>query len=418
MSKKRILYIHHGGTQGGAPLSLLSLLNYLDRSSYEPIVCSSENDVEVLNFFDKSGYKTCTCRLKRFAHTTGGSYNLLKPSGWCQLLNWYLDYPAGKLRLKELLQNMQPDIVHFNSLTLAPYAQVSAKMGLPSIVHVRESVLKGTFGFRRRWLTHHLNRYTDQVIAVCFDNLERLQLIVGKGQVIYNPIDFKKFDATIDKQKMRSALGITIDAKIALFGGGSVPNAKGLKEFITAMGRVRKQEPCTVCLMPSFIQPLSPYNRVWTLKRRVGWLLGIYKKQDRMYKLIEQGGLLECIVKSEFTNKIEYWIAASDVVCAPHILPHFSRTVIEAGAMKKPVVAFQIGGINEVVTHLGNGLLVEIGDVAGLAAAIEELFSNQNLCKRLGENGWHQAQRLFAAENIAKQISAVYEEMLSVSDKG
>jgi glycosyltransferase involved in cell wall biosynthesis len=170
--------------------------------------------------------------------------------------------------------------------------------------------------------------------------------------------------------------------------------------------------------MPSFIQPLSPYNRVWTLKRRVGWLLGIYKKQDRMYKLIEQGGLLECIVKSEFTNKIEYWIAASDVVCAPHILPHFSRTVIEAGAMKKPVVAFQIGGINEVVTHLGNGLLVEIGDVAGLAAAIEELFSNQNLCKRLGENGWHQAQRLFAAENIAKQISAVYEEMLSVSDKG
>jgi len=198
-----------------------------------------------------------------------------------------------------------------------------------------------------------------------------------------------------------------------LFAGGSVQDAKGLKEFIEAMGLVKKHEPHTVCLMPSFVLPLSPKERVWTLKRRFGWLLGIYKKQDRLYKLIEKGGLKGHIVRSDFTYEIERWIAACDVVCAPHILPHFSRTVIEAGAMKKPVVAFIIGGISEVVAHQGNGLLVANSDVAGLAAAIEELFVNEGLCMRLGINGWQQAQQLFAAEISATQVATVYEELLS-----
>ncbi|HEY8661601.1 MAG TPA: hypothetical protein VIL78_21375, partial [Hanamia sp.] len=157
MVKKRILYIHHGSSHGGAPMSLLSLLNYLDRSRYEPIVCSSENNAEVLEFFAGYGYQTCACRLQRFDHTTGGSYNLLTFAGWHQLFRWYKDFGDAKLRLKELLVNLQPDMVHFNSLTLAPYARVSSSMGIPSIVHVREPVLKGLFGFRRKWLEHNLN---------------------------------------------------------------------------------------------------------------------------------------------------------------------------------------------------------------------------------------------------------------------
>ena len=80
--------------------------------------------------------------------------------------------------------------------------------------------------------------------------------------------------------------------------------------------------------------------------------------------------------------------------------------------MKKPVVAFRVGGIEEVVDHRGNGLLVEVGDVAGLAEAIQELFANEEQCRRLGESGWLQARSLFAAEMSAAQVTDVYEEML------
>lgn len=417
MKRKRILYIHHGSTHGGAPISLLSLLNYLDHSSYEPIVCSSENDNEVLELFARNGYQTCACRLQRFAHTTGGSYNLLKLSGWQQLFGWFRDYRAAMQHLEVFLRDLQPDIVHFNSLTLAPYAQVPARMGIPNVVHVRESVVHGVFGLRRAWLKRQLKRYARRVIAICRDNLDRLQTEAGFCQVIYNPIDFRKFDSKIDKQRARAALGIAPDAKVALFAGGSVPEAKGLREYLEAMGRVKKREPRAVCLMPSFSLPPSPHDRTWTIKRRIGWLMGIYRKQDRQFKQIEKSGLSDSIVHSEFTYEIERWIAASDVVCAPHVLPHFSRTVIEAGAMKKPVVAFRVGGIEEVVTNRGNGLLIQVGDVTGLAEAIEELFSNENECRTMGENGWQQALRLFDAGRSAAQVARLYEELSPATGK-
>jgi len=65
-----------------------------------------------------------------------------------------------------------------------------------------------------------------------------------------------------------------------------------------------------------------------------------------------------------------------------------------------------------VVDHRGNGLLVEVGDVAGLAGAIQELFAGEEQCRRLGESGWQQARSLFAAEMSAAQVTDVYEEML------
>jgi glycosyltransferase involved in cell wall biosynthesis len=393
-------------------LSLLSLLSHLDCSRYEPIVCSSEGDSEVVELFSKNNFATCDCRLQRFAHTTGGSYNMVRPSGWYQIVYWIRDYRSASVRLEKLLRDLQPDLVHFNSLTLAPYTHVPARMKIPNVVHVRESVVQGIFGIRRTWLTRHLNRYASRVIAICRDNLGRLELDPGRGQVIYNPIDFRKFDATIDKQEARSALGIAPDAKVALFAGGSVPDAKGLREYLEAMGRVIERDSRAVCLMPSFVPPLSPANRVWNYRRRVGWLMGIYRKNDSLARCIERGALGSSIVCSSFTFDIEQWIAASDVICAPHILPHFSRTVVEAGAMKKPVIAFRVGGIEEVVDHWSNGLLVEIGDVAGLAGAILQLFANEEECRRMGENGWQQARNLFDAESSAAQVADVYKELL------
>ena len=49
---KRILYIHHGGEIGGAPLSLLFLLEQLDRDCYDPVLLFLADGaaVEVFSF--------------------------------------------------------------------------------------------------------------------------------------------------------------------------------------------------------------------------------------------------------------------------------------------------------------------------------------------------------------------------------
>ncbi len=412
MPPKRILYIHHGSARGGAFLSLLYLITALDRTKYEPIVCSSEADREVLDLFEKNGCRTCACRLTRFAHTTGGTYNLLRYAGWRQFLTWLLEYNAAARRLKTLLLELKPDLVHFNSLTLAPYAKVPDSMCIPTIVHVRESIVNGLFGIRRKWLTRQIQHHAGKVIAICQDNLDRLHLNEEKSSVIYNPVDMGKFDFRIDRSLARKKLGIPDRAPVTLFAGGSVWDAKGLSEFIKAMHIVRTKMPGLICLMPGFSMPADPAQRLWTLKRRIAWMLGLFRKSDRFFRLFKENGLDTKIICCDFVYDIENWLAACDVVCVPHMQPHFSRTVMEAGAMKKPVSGFSIGGVSEVVQNDVTGLLVRRGDVSALADATIKLLEDPVLAGRLGEAGYRQAAAKFSADHSAQQVEKNYEELI------
>jgi glycosyltransferase involved in cell wall biosynthesis len=114
------------------------------------------------------------------------------------------------------------------------------------------------------------------------------------------------------------------------------------------------------------------------------------------------------IVRRDFVYDIERWIAACDVVCVPHVQPHFSRTIMEAGAMKKPVAAFKVGGVEEVVQHEVTGLMCRCGDVKGLAEAVARLLQDRALAKRLGEGGYAQAIREFDARGHACKVAAIY----------
>jgi glycosyltransferase involved in cell wall biosynthesis len=62
---------------------------------------------------------------------------------------------------------------------------------------------------------------------------------------------------------------------------------------------------------------------------------------------------------------------------------NFPHTVVEALAVGTPVLATRAGGVAEVVRHEENGLLVPIGDVAGLTAAVRRFFGDEELRRRL-----------------------------------
>jgi glycosyltransferase involved in cell wall biosynthesis len=65
---------------------------------------------------------------------------------------------------------------------------------------------------------------------------------------------------------------------------------------------------------------------------------------------------------------------------------NFPHTVVEALAVGTPVIATRTGGVEEVVRDGENGLLVEPGDVDGLAVAIDRFFDDGELAARLREN--------------------------------
>ncbi|RDI23438.1 glycosyltransferase involved in cell wall biosynthesis [Pseudacidovorax intermedius] len=85
----------------------------------------------------------------------------------------------------------------------------------------------------------------------------------------------------------------------------------------------------------------------------------------------------------------------------------FGRSIIEAWAHGRPVIAFACGAPAQLIRHDVDGLLVDEGDVAGLAAAIERLHRDPALADRLGRAGRERTQREFATPRVLAQLTAV-----------
>jgi glycosyltransferase involved in cell wall biosynthesis len=90
------------------------------------------------------------------------------------------------------------------------------------------------------------------------------------------------------------------------------------------------------------------------------------------------------------------------------------RVVVEAFMRGRPVVATRAGGTPEIVEHDVNGLLVDRGDSAALAAAIERVLTDRALAQRLGEAAHRSAARwVTTPEQFADSFRALVDGVLA-----
>jgi glycosyltransferase involved in cell wall biosynthesis len=104
--------------------------------------------------------------------------------------------------------------------------------------------------------------------------------------------------------------------------------------------------------------------------------------------------------------------AASDVLVVPSTrLEPFGRVAVEAGHYGLPVVASGHGGLREIVRHNENGILVEPGSHAALAAALTRLIQNGDLRRRLGTAA-EQSALGHSVASVADQYLKLYREIV------
>lgn len=105
------------------------------------------------------------------------------------------------------------------------------------------------------------------------------------------------------------------------------------------------------------------------------------------------------------------WIRAS-VAVVPSVLEEpVGRTAIEAMLAGRPVVASDVGGLRDVVTHGVTGLTVPPGDARALAAALDNLLDDPEQRRRLGETGRRHA-RQFEAAAVVPRILRVFDDAI------
>ncbi len=99
-----------------------------------------------------------------------------------------------------------------------------------------------------------------------------------------------------------------------------------------------------------------------------------------------------------------------DMLINPSLSEGLPNIVLEAMALRIPVIATAVGGVPELIESGESGLLVHAGDVSGLSRAVVRLAADFEERKRLSEAAYKVVIDSFSFEKQMDRLSEVYQK--------
>jgi glycosyltransferase involved in cell wall biosynthesis len=169
---------------------------------------------------------------------------------------------------------------------------------------------------------------------------------------------------------------------------------KGVVDFVAAANIVHTQFPNAVFQLVGDCDPGNPTSfsenevRSWETTGSIKWL--------------------------GYRTDVPELLAASNIVCLPSYREGLPKTLIEACAAQRAIVATDVTGCREVVAHGSNGLLVPVRNPQKLAEAVSQLLRDPIQRTTFAKNGRVRAETEFASSIVIQRTLAVYKKVLSV----
>jgi L-malate glycosyltransferase len=132
---------------------------------------------------------------------------------------------------------------------------------------------------------------------------------------------------------------------------------------------------------------------------------------DPYEPLLDELGLRDCVIVHQNTAVVDEFLAAADAGLYTSEYESFGLGILETVFYGKPVVAFRVGGIPEVI---GDSCpLYPFGDLNASAAALDALVESPNLARELGERSRNRALERFSADRIVPRYEALYRRIVA-----
>lgn len=110
-------------------------------------------------------------------------------------------------------------------------------------------------------------------------------------------------------------------------------------------------------------------------------------------------------------DNMEQVYAEGHIVCLPSYREGLPKTLVEAAACGRPIIACDVPGCREIVRSGKNGLLVPVYDIPALAEAMEYLIANPDIRISMGNAGRKIVEDGFSVELIISQTLGVYSQL-------
>lgn len=203
-------------------------------------------------------------------------------------------------------------------------------------------------------------------------------------EVIPNGIDTEKY-RPFDKMTARKLLNLPLDKKLILFGalGAASDPRKGF----------------------SFIKP--------ALERLcdTGWRDQVQLVVFGTSEGVETGFTTHFLgsLNDDLTLSLAY--SSADVFVLPSTEDNLPNTIMEALSCGTPCVAFDIGGISDMIVHMQNGYLVSPFDTEALAGGISWVIGNDERMMKLGESARNKAISEYSQKVQAERYIELFSEL-------
>ena len=312
-------------------------------------------------------------------------------------------------RLWRVMRRERFTIVHTHTPKAGLLGQLAARLaGVPLVINTVHGFYlpPGMNPIARR-----IYLLLEKVAAACSDrilsqNAEDIDIAVrervcrrDKIKFLGNGIDLTQFDPdTISAEsveRLRAKLGLQPCPPVVAFVGRLAAKRKGFADFLAAAQEISARVPdCQFLVVGE-----SDRGKADAMEASAAHVHGIAER---------------CVFAGQRDpSELPAFYKLFDVLVLPSIFEGLPRVVMEASAMGVPAVVTDVKGNREAVLDGWNGLLVPLGDVRALAAAVVRVLTDKKLAAQMGVKGREMALERFDEQATFTTVKAEYRQLLS-----
>ena len=316
-------------------------------------------------------------------------------------------------KIKEIIKEFQPDIVHTHASKAGTLGRLAAKkMNVPIIVHTFHGhVFHSYFGKAKTTFYKNIERYlakkSSKIIAI--SEIQKKELSIQhrickseKIEVIPLGFDLSRFQENIEEKRksFRSVYKISDDEVAVGIIGRLVP-IKNHTMFLNVVNQVLKQ----------------------TNKKVRFFIIGDGEEKQRLKESCQELKLgftewnnNQTIVPITFTSwikDIDWANAGLDIITLTSLNEGTPVSLIEGQACNKPIVTTNVGGVENVTRKNETAFIVETSDQNGFVGSLLELINDENLRREMGSKGWLFVSEKYSYTRLVKDVEQLYHHLLS-----
>jgi len=212
------------------------------------------------------------------------------------------------------------------------------------------------------------------------DRAEDSPMVDGPIKIIPNSLDVQKFKP-IDKSMARNKLSIPAESNVVLVGGIDLDDhRKGADLLVDSLRYLKEEINTDETIIMTFGN-----NHVEDIPfetRSLGWV---------------------------DTDQLPLVYSSADVMAVPSRYDNLPQIATEPSACGTPVVAFNTGGLSNIVIDSKTGFLVSRYDCQDFSRKISSLLSDSDMAKKFGKSARRHAVSSWSFETVSQKHKSLYE---------